>query len=85
MLSKILILCDNISVIAISNNHVQHPRTKHIDVRYHFIGEHVMNGTVELHFVPSEEQTVDIFNNPLDESTFTRLVGKLSMLNNFSN
>ena len=83
MLSKIPILCDNISAIAISNNPVQHPRTKHIDVRYHFIREHVMNGTVELHFVPSEEQIADIFTKALDESTFTRLVGKLGMLNSF--
>ena len=82
MLSKIPILCDNISAIAIWNNPVQHPRTKHIDVRYHFIREHVMNGTVELHFVPSEEQTADIFTKALDESTFTRLVGKLGMLDN---
>ena len=83
MLSKIPITCNNISAIAISNNPVQHPRTKHIDVRYHFIREHVMNGTVELHFVPSEEQTTDIFTEALDESTFTRLVGKLGMLNSF--
>ena len=55
MLSEIPILCDNISAIAISNNLVQHPRTKHIDVRYHFIRLHVMNGTLELHFVLSEE------------------------------
>ena len=44
-----------------------------------------MNGTVELYFVPSEEQTIDIFTKPLDESTSTRLVGKLCMLNSFSN
>ena len=48
-----------------------------------FHQEHVMNGTVELHFVPSEEQTADIFTKALDESTFTRLVGKLGMLNSF--
>ena len=44
-----------------------------------------MNGTVELYFVPSEEQPADIFTKALDESTFTRLVGKLGMLNSFSN
>ena len=82
-LSKIPIQCDNISAIAISNNPVQHPRTKHINARYHFIREHVMNCTVELHFVPSEEQTADIFTKALDESTFTCLVGKLGMLNSF--
>ena len=44
-----------------------------------------MNGTIELHFVPSEEQTANIFTKALDKSTFTRLVGKLGMLNKFSN
>ena len=42
ILNKNHILCDNISVIAISNNPVQHPIIKHIDVRYHFIREHVI-------------------------------------------
>ena len=69
-LENIPIFCDNISAIAITENPVQHSRTKHIDSRYHFIREHVMNGTVELHFVPSEKQLLDIFTKPLDESTF---------------
>ena len=43
-----------------------------------------MNGTVELHFVPTEEQIADIFTKSLDESTFTKFVGKLGMLNSFS-
>ena len=81
LLSKIPIFCDNTSAIAISNNPVQHSRTKHIDIRYHFIREHVMIGTVELHFVPTEEQIADIFTKPLDESTFSKLVGELGMLN----
>ena len=46
ILNKIQILCDNMSAITISNNSVQHPRTKHIDVMYHFIREHVMYGTI---------------------------------------
>ena len=83
-LDKIPIFCDNTSAIAISNNPVQHSRTKHIDIRYHFIREHVMDGTVELHFVPTEEQTADIFTKSVDESTFIRLVGKLGMLNSLS-
>ncbi|KAK1397203.1 hypothetical protein POM88_007066 [Heracleum sosnowskyi] len=72
-LDKIPILCDSTSAIAISNNLVQHSRTKHIDIRYHFIREHVMNGTVELHFVPTEEQTADIFTKSVDESTFIKI------------
>ena len=65
----------------ISNNPVQHSRTKHIDIRYHFIREHVMNGTVVLHFVPTADQIADIFTKPLDESTFSKLVCELGMLN----
>ena len=80
-LTKIPILCDNTSAIAIANNPVQHTRTKHIDIRYHFLREHVMSGTVELHFVPADQQIADIFTKPLDESTFSRLVGELGMLN----
>ena len=79
--NNIPIFCDNSSAIAITQNPVQHSRTKHIDIKYHFIREHVMNGTVELHFVPSEQQLADIFTKPLDESTFSRLVGELGMLN----
>ena len=70
------------SDIAITENPVQHSITNHIDIRYQFIREHhVMNGTMELHFVPSEKQLVDIFTKPLDESTFSRLVSELGMLN----
>ena len=81
VLNKISIFCDNTSAIAISNNPVQHSRTKHIDIRYHFIIEHVMNGTVVLLFVPSANQIADIFTKPLVESTFSRLVCGLGMLN----
>ena len=78
---KIPIFYDNTSAISITENPVQHSRTKHIDIKYHFIREHVMNGTVELHFVPSEKKIADIFTKPLDESTFIRLVSELGMLN----
>ncbi|KAL8147667.1 hypothetical protein AgCh_005113 [Apium graveolens] len=54
-------------------NPVQHSMTKHISIRYHFIREHVDEGTVELHFVPTDQQLADIFTKPLCEATFTRL------------
>ena len=78
---RIPIFCDNTSAIAITENPVQHSRTKHIDIKYHFIREHVMNGTVELHFVSSEKKLADIFTKPLDESTFSWLVSELGILN----
>ncbi|GJT86690.1 retrovirus-related pol polyprotein from transposon TNT 1-94, partial [Tanacetum coccineum] len=74
------IFCDNTSAIAISNNPVLHSRTKHIDIRYHFIRDHIIKGDIELHFIPTEYQLADIFTKPLDDLTFTRLKAELGML-----
>ncbi|GJX81391.1 retrovirus-related pol polyprotein from transposon TNT 1-94 [Tanacetum coccineum] len=78
---KVPIFYDNTSAIAISNNLVLHSRTKHIDIRYHFIRDHILKGDIELHFVPAELQLANIFTKPLAEPSFTRLVAKLGMLN----
>ncbi|GJW31661.1 hypothetical protein Tco_0051693 [Tanacetum coccineum] len=75
------IFCDNTDAIAISNNPVLHSRTKHIDIRYHFIRDHILKGDIEVHFILIEYQLADIFTKPLDEPTFTRLKAELGMLN----
>ncbi|GJX66458.1 hypothetical protein Tco_0300801 [Tanacetum coccineum] len=75
------IFCDNTSAIEISNNLVLHSRTKHIDIRYHFIRDHILKGDIELYFIPTEYQLADVFTKPLDEPTFTRLKAELGMLN----
>ena len=66
---------------AIANYPVLHSKTKHIEIRYHFIRDHVMNGEVELHFIPTEFQLADLFTKPLDESRFNMLISELGMLN----
>nr|GEW86679.1 retrovirus-related Pol polyprotein from transposon TNT 1-94 [Tanacetum cinerariifolium] len=53
---KIPMYCDSKAAIAISCNPVEHSRTKHIDVRYHFIKEKVEKGIVELFFVGTKYQ-----------------------------
>ncbi|GJV47823.1 hypothetical protein Tco_1438035 [Tanacetum coccineum] len=78
---KVPIFCDNTSAITFSNNLVLHSRTKHIDIRYHFIRYHIMKGDIELHFIPTQYQLSDIFNKPLEEPTFKRLIVELGMLN----
>ncbi|GJR08862.1 retrovirus-related pol polyprotein from transposon TNT 1-94 [Tanacetum coccineum] len=65
--------------IAISCNPVQHFRTKHIDVRYHFIKEEVENGIVELFFVGTKYQLADLFTKALSEDRFKYLVRRLGM------
>ncbi|GJU26202.1 retrovirus-related pol polyprotein from transposon TNT 1-94 [Tanacetum coccineum] len=78
---NILWMKSKLSDYDISNNLVLHSRTKHIDIRYHFIRDHILKGDIELHFIPTEYQLVDIFTKPLDKPTFTRLKAELGMLN----
>ncbi|GKD10195.1 retrovirus-related pol polyprotein from transposon TNT 1-94 [Tanacetum coccineum] len=75
------IFCDNTSSIAISNNPVLHSRTKHIDIRYHFIKDYILKGDIELHFISIEYYLADIFTKSLDKPTFTILKAELGMLN----
>ncbi|GKA42860.1 retrovirus-related pol polyprotein from transposon TNT 1-94 [Tanacetum coccineum] len=63
--NKIPLYCDKKSAIALCCNNVQHSRSKHIDVRYHFIKEQVENGVVKLYFVRTECQLADIFTKAL--------------------
>ncbi|GKF77299.1 hypothetical protein Tco_0229769, partial [Tanacetum coccineum] len=67
MTHQIPMYCDSKAAIAISCNPVQHSRTKHIDVRYHFIKEQIKKGIVELFFVGTEYQLVDLFTKALSE------------------
>ncbi|GJV19024.1 retrovirus-related pol polyprotein from transposon TNT 1-94 [Tanacetum coccineum] len=71
--------CDSKSAIAISCNPVQHSRTKHIDIRYHFIKEHVEKGIVELYFVGTEYQLADMFTKVLPKERFEYLVHRIGM------
>ena len=75
--TRIPIYCDSKSAMAIAHNPIQHSRTKHIDIRYHFIKDHVLNGNIEFIFVKSPEQIADVFTKALDE---TKFLGFLNML-----
>nr|GEW49297.1 ribonuclease H [Tanacetum cinerariifolium] len=74
---KIPMYCDSKAAIVISCNPVQHSRTKHIDVRYHFIKEKVEKGIVELFFVGTEYQLADLFTKALHVERFQHLVRRL--------
>nr|GEV20291.1 retrovirus-related Pol polyprotein from transposon TNT 1-94 [Tanacetum cinerariifolium] len=77
--NKIPIYCDLKSAIAISCNPVQHSRTKHIAVRYHFIKEHAKKGTIELYFIKTDYQLADLFTKALPADRFNYLVHFLGM------
>ncbi|GJV10252.1 retrovirus-related pol polyprotein from transposon TNT 1-94 [Tanacetum coccineum] len=77
--NKIPMYCDNKSAIALCCNNVQHSRSKHIDIRFHFIKEHVENGVIELYFVNTEYQLADIFTKALGRERIEFLINKLGM------
>nr|GEX03183.1 copia protein [Tanacetum cinerariifolium] len=77
--SMIPMYCDNKSTIALCCNNVQHYRSKHIDIRYHFIKEHVENGVIELYFVNMEYHLADIFTKALGRERIEFLINKLGM------
>ncbi len=66
-----------------TKNPIQHSRTKHIDIRHHFIHDHVFNGDVVLEFVDTDHQLADIFAKPLCEDRFNFIKRELGMLDNF--
>ncbi|GJR00416.1 retrovirus-related pol polyprotein from transposon TNT 1-94 [Tanacetum coccineum] len=77
--NKIPMYCDNKSAIALCCNNVQHSRSKHIDIRFHFIKEHVENGVIKLYFVNTEYQLADIFTKALGRERIEFLINKLGM------
>jgi hypothetical protein len=80
VLEKVPLLCDNESAVKIANNPVQHSRTKHIDIRHHFLRDHVAKGDIILEGVRSEDQLADIFTKPLDKTRFCILRNELNIL-----
>jgi hypothetical protein len=79
-LSKVPLLCDNESAIRLVDNPVEHSRTKHIDIRSHFLRDHQQKGDIEIAYVSTHNQLADIFTKTLDEKTFSKLRNEINIL-----
>ncbi|KAJ9566447.1 hypothetical protein OSB04_002413 [Centaurea solstitialis] len=77
---RIPVYCDFSNAIQITANPVQHSRMKHIDIRCHFIKDHVEKDNIELFFVESERQLADLFTKAFDEKRHYYLLSKIGML-----
>ncbi|KAH9780171.1 hypothetical protein KPL71_007985 [Citrus sinensis] len=73
------VFCDNTSAINISKNLVQYSRTKHIDIRHHFIRDLDENKAMYLEYIDTEKQLADIFTKALDSKRFESLKKALVM------
>lgn len=79
--TTIPLFVDNQSAIKLANNSEFHKRSKHIDVRYHFVRDIVNQNIIELNYVESKEQLADVFTKPLAKQAFCYLREKLNVLN----
>jgi hypothetical protein len=72
-MNHIPLLCDNESAINIAYNPYEHSRTKHIDIRHHFLRDHVIKGDIVISHVETNDQLADIFTKPLDKKRLCEL------------
>jgi hypothetical protein len=72
-------MCYSSGSISVPKNPVLHSRTKHTEVRYHFLRDNFEKGSIGLIHVPTEKQLADILTKPLDQATFARFRGQLGV------
>ena len=68
----IIVKVDNVGAIYLANNATTSNRTKHVDTRYHFVREYVTDGTVEIVFVKSAENTADMFTKNVNRELYQK-------------
>ncbi|KAI5950096.1 hypothetical protein KGF54_005244, partial [Candida jiufengensis] len=72
--TPVVIYGDNASAITLANHPLSHPRTKHISLRYHFIRDHIMNGTISFQHISTNIMLADLLTKGLDRIRFARLL-----------
>ena len=77
-LNHILIKYNNTSAINLSKNPIQYSRTKNINIKHHFLRDHVQNGDILLEFVDTNNQLANIFTKPLNEKRLNIIKHDLS-------
>lgn len=75
-----VVFCDNVSTIKLSKNPVLHGRSKHIDVRFHFLRNLCNDGGIELNYCNTRDQLADIMTKPLKVEEFQHMLSALGLL-----
>lgn len=68
------IMEDNQDAIALSKNPVQRQRSKHIDVKYHFVRSVLSEGKISIVHCPTEDMVADIFTKPATKAEITKYI-----------
>jgi hypothetical protein len=81
-LDPTLIYCDNQCCVKLSENLVFHDKSKHIEIKYHYIREMVHRGTAELYYISTNEQITNILTKPLSRVKYNYFRDKLGLMQN---
>jgi hypothetical protein len=79
-----IIHCDNQSCVKLSQKLVFHDRSKHIEIKYHYIRDMVQRKAVQVQYLPTHESIVDIFTKPLAKTKFKYFHERIGLVENAS-
>jgi hypothetical protein len=74
-----LVLADNQGTIVLTSDQTNHTRTKHIDIRYHYVQDKTADGSIVFKYVRSQDNVADIFTKPLARPAFAELRKRLGI------
>ena len=77
--NNIPIFCDNTAAICLSKNPILHSRAKYIEIKHHFIRDYVQKGILDIQFIDTKHQWVDIFTKSLTVERFYFIKKNLKM------
>ena len=71
---------DNTSAISLSKNHVQHSKSKHIPIKYHYLRDQASCKNIKLEYIPTQEHIADDFTKPLRRDVVEYLMQRLGVV-----
>jgi hypothetical protein len=84
VLDSTVIHCDNQSYVKLSENPVFHDKSKHIEIKYHYIRDMVQRKAILVKYLPTDEQVVDVLTKPLTKTKFKYFCDRLDVAENAS-
>lgn len=84
-LDDCILFCDNQGAIKLAKNPEFHERSKHFDIKYHFVRERYQKGDFRLEYIPSKEQKADMFTKALSKEAFESLRDQIGLTRSMSN